>query len=64
MYSLDLRANWLMFFLSVKHSILNTVTMHANKWLACVLAVWAGDLAKAALDLSDLWNTSTFHRFW
>ncbi len=32
-----------MFFLTAKHSILKTVTIDANRWLAWVLTVWAGD---------------------
>lgn len=38
--------------------------MEATRWLAWVLAVWAGDLAKAALDLSDFMEDLYLPPFW
>jgi len=37
--------------------------MAAIKWLVWVTNVRVGDLAKEALLLTDLWYSSTFHRF-
>ena len=63
MSSLRLSEKGLCLFLMIRYSSLKVAQMAMTTWSLWVHSVRVGDLARLALDLKDLRNPSTFHRF-